>query len=142
MSLVIFLFVTTLFLFFLGSYALSPEHNPKVKEIMEDAKRTQEGKRVKGKHTFSEGDIKITAAVLNGIAILFSAGLIFWIPFFRVIAAVSMAVYVVRFFYRRFFRGPENFAWCDQDPKPERRVGNHSESADQQPHRPRGPGHP
>jgi len=120
MSLVIFLFVTTLFLFFLGSYALSPEHNPKCKKVIEDAKAAREGKRVEpNEYPLSEENIKILAAVFNGIALLLTTGLVCWVPFFRIIAAVAMVVMVVRFFYRRHrSKSDPNFAWCDQDPRP------------------------
>jgi hypothetical protein len=142
MNLVIFLFITTLFLFFLGSYACSPKHNPRCKEVMDDAEAARNGKRVTREHDFSEEHIKIMGALFNGAGILLSTGLICWVPFFRYVAAVAMGVVIVRFFYRRYRNQVNpNFAWCDQDPRPERRVGNHSESADQQPHRPRGPGH-
>jgi len=105
MNLIIFLFVTTLFLFFLGSYAMSPDHNPKVKEIADDAEAERIGKRVTRKHAVDDGTVKLGAALCNGSAILLSTGLICWVPFFRVVAAVAMVVYVVRFFYRRHTGG-------------------------------------
>jgi hypothetical protein len=161
MNFVIFLFVFTLFLFFLGCYALSADHNPKVKQIMDDAARKLEGKRVTREHAVDAGTIKITAALCNGAAILLTTGLVCWVPFFRIVAAVSMLVYVVRFFYRRHTGGPRtNFVpvshtpnWGSPNAPPvgadgpddlaargvparscgmERRVGNHSESDDQE----------
>jgi hypothetical protein len=161
MNFVIFLFVFTLFLFFLGCYALSADHNPKVKQIMDDAEAKRNGKRVTREHAFSEENIKIYASVFNGIAILLSTGLVCWVPFFRIVAAVAMLVYVVRFFYRRHTGGARtNFVpvshtpnWGSPNAPPvgadgpddlaargvptrscgmERRVGNHSESDDQE----------
>ena len=134
MNLVFFLFIVALFLFFTAFYLCSPERNPKYRDIL------------KGKHAPSEEAVKHFGSVCNFIAIVIGLSLVVMLPFFRAVAVVVMAGLVVCFFYRKYFganRVSANpYAWCDQDPRPERRVGNHSESADQQPHRPRGPGHP
>jgi hypothetical protein len=175
MNLVIFLFITTMFLFFLGSYVCSPKHNPRVKEVMADAEAERSGKRVTKEHPFSEDNIKIMGALFNGAAILLSTGLICWVPFFRYVAAISMAVVVVRFLWNRHVGGPSsNFIPVHHEPAwgspndgqagrpgvradgietpdpggaprrntaPLRRVGNHSETDEHEPHNGGGKSH-
>jgi len=132
MNLVIFLFVTALFLFFLGSYVCSPEHNPKVKEVMDDAESVRQGKRVTREHAFSEDLIKIMAGLFNGAAILLTLGLVVGVPFFRVIAATAMAVMAARFFYKKHFSGTPATNFVPAGGSTARHEGYHSESDGQE----------
>ncbi len=133
MSLVFFLFVTTLFLFFFANVILSPERNPRFVKLME------------AEHAPSKEAVTVIVALCNGAGIGLAVVLVVAVPFLRVLAAMAMVGWTIRFFHRRhfgtsggrsigglsFFEKGGSFGWCDQDPRPERHVGNHSESDDQ-----------
>ena len=91
MSLVFFLFITTLFLFFFANFILSPEKNPLFAKLME-AEDTR--------------DREITAAVVVGLCnaagIVLAVCLVAVVPFFRALAVIAMAGLVGHFFYRKY----------------------------------------
>ena len=106
MSLVFFLSIFALFLFFFANFILSPERNPRFIKLME------------AEHAPSQEVVNVIVGFCNAVGIVLAAVLVLAVPFFRVLAAIVMAVMAVWFFYRRLVCGPENFAWTDQDPRP------------------------
>ena len=114
MSIIFFLSIFTLFLFFFANFILSPEKNPRFVKMMAS------------EHAPSEETITILAGTCNLAAMALTVMLVAVVPFFRAVAAIVMLGLVVRFFSRRLRWGPRPES--KQDPSPARHVGNHSES--------------
>ena len=92
MSLVFFLFITTLFLFFFANFILSSEKNPFFAELM-GTKDTRE----------RDLHVEIVGGLCNAAGIVLAVGLVAAVPFFRALAVVAMAGLVGHFFYRKHF---------------------------------------
>lgn len=91
MSIVFFLFVFALFLFFFGSFVCSPEKNPRFVKVMES------------EHAPSKETLAIVVGFCYAVGASIGVGLVIVVPFFRALAAIVMTGLVVRFFYRRHF---------------------------------------
>lgn len=93
MSLILFFFVSTLFLFFFANYVLSPKENPHFNRLLEF------------EHAPPKEVIEIVAGCANAVALLLTMSMIIVIPFARILGSVAMVVFVARFFYKRNLAG-------------------------------------
>ncbi|KKL24911.1 hypothetical protein LCGC14_2410630, partial [marine sediment metagenome] len=91
MSLVFFLSIFALFLFFFANFILSPERNPRFIKLME------------AEHAPSQEVVNVIVGFCNAVGIVLAAVLVLAVPFFRVLAAMAMVGWTIRFFHRRHF---------------------------------------
>jgi hypothetical protein len=98
MSLILFLVVLDLFLFFAANYVLSAERNPRYQILMEES------------NVADDDRVPIVVAGINITAVILLLGLIATVPFLRFIGALLMVGYVANCLIRNYLERSTRFS--------------------------------